>query len=116
MPAAVNWAIVVDYFVPTILFRPGFIGPDGRQLRSVSTRGTMKSPNSIEEFAHGQRAEELLKEAEVELVDVALTVGFQTQAHFTTVFKRFAGNTPYQWRSAHLAECVGMPPVRARLP
>jgi hypothetical protein len=54
MPAAVNWAIVVDYFLPTILFRPGFIGPDGRQLRSVSTRGAMKSPNSIEEFAEGQ--------------------------------------------------------------
>jgi hypothetical protein len=38
----------------------------------------MKSSNSIEEFAHGQRAEELLKEAEVALVDVALTVGFRT--------------------------------------
>jgi AraC-like DNA-binding protein len=41
-----------------------------------------------------ERAEELLRRAEVSLVDVALTVGFQTQAHFTTVFKRFAGDTP----------------------
>ena len=32
------------------------------------------------------------------LVDVALSVGFQTQAHFTTVFKRFAGETPNRWR------------------
>jgi AraC family transcriptional regulator len=62
-----------------------------------------------------ERAEELLKRAEVSLVDVAFTVGFQTQAHFTTVFKRFAGDTPYQWRSAYLAQCVATPPVHARL-
>jgi len=51
-----------------------------------------------------ERAVELLKRAEISLVDVALTVGFQTQAHFTTVFKRFAGDTPYQWRSAYLGQ------------
>jgi AraC family transcriptional regulator len=42
-------------------------------------------------------------------VDIALTVGFQTQAHFTTVFKRFVGDTPYQWRSAHLAQLMPLP-------
>jgi len=62
-----------------------------------------------------ERAEELLKQAKVSLVDVALTVGFQTQAHFTTVFKRFAGDTPHQWRSAWLAQCVSVEPVRARM-
>lgn len=62
-----------------------------------------------------ERAKELLKQAEVSLVDVALTVGFQTQAHFTTVFKRFAGDTPYQWRSAHLAQSAPLPIVRRRL-
>jgi AraC family transcriptional regulator len=61
-----------------------------------------------------ERAEELLKRPEVSLAEVASTVGFQTQAHFTTVFKRFAGDTPYQWRSAYLAEWA-MPSVPARL-
>ncbi|MBR0816714.1 helix-turn-helix domain-containing protein [Bradyrhizobium liaoningense] len=56
-----------------------------------------------------ERAQELLRRADVSLVDVALTVGFQTQAHFTTVFKRFAGDTPYQWRSAHLAQFLPLP-------
>jgi AraC family transcriptional regulator len=60
-------------------------------------------------------AEELLKQADISLVDVALTVGFQTQAHFTTVFKRFAGDTPYQWRSAYLAQSVPLPPARVSL-
>lgn len=62
-----------------------------------------------------ERAEELLKQAKVSLVEVALTVGFQTQAHFTTVFKRFAGDTPYQWRSAYLAQSASQPCARARL-
>jgi AraC-type DNA-binding domain-containing proteins len=62
-----------------------------------------------------ERAEELLKQAEIALVDVALTVGFQTQAHFTTVFKRFAGDTPHQWRSAHLGQSAPLPPARMSL-
>jgi AraC family transcriptional regulator len=45
-----------------------------------------------------ERAQELLRNPELALVDVALSVGFQTQAHFTTVFKRFAGGTPHRWR------------------
>jgi AraC family transcriptional regulator len=48
-----------------------------------------------------QRAKELLLQSTMTLVEIALTVGFQTQAHFTTVFKRIVGDTPYQWRSAH---------------
>ncbi|WP_426610472.1 helix-turn-helix domain-containing protein [Bradyrhizobium sp. McL0616] len=60
-----------------------------------------------------ERAQELLKQAEVTLVDVALTVGFQTQAHFTTVFKRFVGDTPYQWRSAYLAQFMPLPRAKA---
>jgi AraC-like DNA-binding protein len=60
-----------------------------------------------------ERAQELLKQAEVTLVDIALTVGFQTQAHFTTVFKRFVGDTPYQWRSAYLAQFMPLPRVGA---
>ena len=51
-----------------------------------------------------QRAEDLLRQSTMTLVEIALTVGFQTQAHFTTVFKRFVGDTPYQWRNA---QCVG---------
>jgi AraC-like DNA-binding protein len=62
-----------------------------------------------------ERAEELLKQAEVSLVDIALTVGFQTQAHFTTVFKRFAGDTPHQWRSAYLGQSAPLPPARMSL-
>jgi AraC family transcriptional regulator len=62
-----------------------------------------------------ESAEELLKQANISLVEVALSVGFQTQAHFTTVFKRIAGDTPYQWRSAYLAQSAPLPPAASRL-
>ena len=45
-----------------------------------------------------QRAEELLRNGTMPIAEIAQTVGFQTQAHLTTVFKRFAGCTPGQCR------------------
>lgn len=59
-----------------------------------------------------ERAQELLKRNDIPLVEIALTVGFQTQAHFTTVFKRFTSDTPYQWRSAWLAQFTPLPSPR----
>jgi len=48
-----------------------------------------------------RRADQLLRRSTMPIVEIALTVGFQTQAHFTTVFKRFMGHTPCGWRNAH---------------
>ena len=45
-----------------------------------------------------ERAQQLLATTSDALVDIALSVGFQTQAHFTTVFKKISGSTPYQFR------------------
>lgn len=44
------------------------------------------------------RAQNLLMTTSEPLVEIALNVGFQTQAHFTTIFKKIAGNTPLRWR------------------
>jgi AraC-like DNA-binding protein len=44
------------------------------------------------------RAQELLLTTRTPLVEIALDVGFRTQAHFTTVFARLAGETPNVWR------------------
>ncbi|MFG1330956.1 AraC family transcriptional regulator [Xanthobacter autotrophicus] len=48
-----------------------------------------------------EQAQDLLRNTREPLVQIALAVGFQTQAHFTTVFRRFVGDTPYQWRCAN---------------
>ena len=46
-----------------------------------------------------ERAKEMLARTEETLVNIALDVGFQTQAHFTTVFKKIVGSTPGRWRA-----------------
>ena len=48
-----------------------------------------------------RQAEDLLRNSTMAIVEVALTVGFQTQAHFTTVFKRFVGRTPRHFRNVN---------------
>jgi len=48
-----------------------------------------------------ERAQEMLAEDRESLVDIALSVGFQTQSHFTSVFKRFVGQPPRAWRQRH---------------
>jgi AraC-like DNA-binding protein len=45
-----------------------------------------------------ERAQQRLAATADPLVDIGLSVGFQTQAHFTTVFKKIVGYTPLQWR------------------
>ena len=47
-----------------------------------------------------ERAQEMLLGTGMSLVDVALSVGFQTQSHFTSVFKRYAGQAPRAWRES----------------
>jgi AraC family transcriptional regulator len=51
-----------------------------------------------------EAAKRLLLDTSDALVDVALTVGFQAQAHFSTVFKRFVGETPGRWRRTQFTE------------
>jgi AraC family transcriptional regulator len=48
-----------------------------------------------------ERAKSIMSTSSTPLAEVALTVGFSTQAHFSTVFKRITDETPARWRSAH---------------
>jgi AraC family transcriptional regulator len=48
-----------------------------------------------------ERAQEMLIADEESLVEIALAVGFQTQSHFTSVFKRFVGQPPRAWRQCY---------------
>ena len=46
----------------------------------------------------------MLAEDETPLVQIALSVGFQTQSHFTSVFKRYIGQPPRAWRQSFAGE------------
>ncbi|WFU26875.1 helix-turn-helix transcriptional regulator [Bradyrhizobium sp. CB1717] len=65
-----------------------------------------------------RRAKDLLRDCEMPIVEIALAVGFQSQAHFTTTFRRFTGNTPSRWRNAAAAgfETTGTLPYDIVLP
>ena len=52
-----------------------------------------------------EQAKQMLIGTEATLVEVALSVGFQTQSHFSTVFKRLAGDTPARWQRIHRGAC-----------
>jgi AraC family transcriptional regulator len=45
-----------------------------------------------------ERAKLQLTGGDMPLTEVALSVGFQAQSHFTTVFKQLTGETPGSWR------------------
>jgi RpiB/LacA/LacB family sugar-phosphate isomerase len=48
-----------------------------------------------------ERAQELLRETRTALAEIATQVGFETQSHFTSVFRRLVGATPKHYREMH---------------
>jgi AraC family transcriptional regulator len=48
-----------------------------------------------------ERAQEMLMTPGTTLLDATFEAGFQTQAHFTTVFKKYTGQTPNRWRQSN---------------
>lgn len=59
-----------------------------------------------------ERAQEMLLGTAMPVVEIALSVGFQTQSHFTTVFKRFTGQPPLAWRQSQPRAGTGEPQLR----
>jgi AraC family transcriptional regulator len=55
-------------------------------------------PHEYVLFRRIEHAKALMLKSDAQLVEVALRTGFSGQAHFSTVFKRFAAETPAQWR------------------
>jgi AraC family transcriptional regulator len=48
-----------------------------------------------------ERAQELLSQGRTPLAEIATHVGFETQSHFTSVFRRLSGVTPKHYRESH---------------
>jgi AraC family transcriptional regulator len=65
-----------------------------------------------------EHAKTLLATTERPLAEIALAVGFSTQAHFSTVFKRISDQSPARWRLASKGqrhEMQALPPRRRSL-
>jgi AraC-like DNA-binding protein len=50
-----------------------------------------------------RQACELLKNTDNDVTQIAYSIGFASQTHFSTVFKKFTGVTPTEYRSKHTA-------------
>ncbi len=51
-----------------------------------------------------QRAKELLRETDMEIVEISLALGFSSQSHFTTTFRRLIGIAPRAYRRQYSPE------------
>lgn len=45
-----------------------------------------------------QKASELLRQSDLDIAQIAYSLGFNAQSHFSTLFKRFSGLTPSEYR------------------
>jgi AraC family transcriptional regulator len=70
-------------------------------------QATGNSPHAYLTTRRVARAKQLLSTADLPLVHIASSVGFQTQGHFTEVFRRYAGLTPRHFRLAAKAKTEG---------
>ena len=53
-----------------------------------------------------KRAQQLLRENQASMAEIAESVGFSNQNYFTKVFKRATGATPSQYRSAYFSQVM----------
>jgi AraC family transcriptional regulator len=63
---------------------------------------TGSTPHSFLLVRRIERAKRLLCDHRLQIVQVASAVGFNSQAHFTTVFRKVTGHTPGFWRLQHM--------------
>ncbi len=63
-----------------------------------------------------EHAKMLLATTERPLAEIALAVGFSTQAHFSTVFKRITGESPARWRLASKGKQLALEAPAPRRP
>jgi AraC family transcriptional regulator len=66
---------------------------------SAFKKATGKTPHRLLTEMRIAKACELLSNPQISIVNVALAVGFSSQSHFTTVFRRFRKTTPASYRA-----------------
>jgi AraC family transcriptional regulator len=77
-------------------------GLSSNYFLSVFKEATGKTPHRYLTEKRIEKACELLQNPHCSLVDVSLAVGFSSQSHLTTVFRRFMRTTPAAYREAVL--------------
>jgi AraC-like DNA-binding protein len=83
--------------VPTLSLIASKLGMSARTLqRRLSDRG--QSFQKLVDLARQELAQQLLRDTEYSLAEIAFLTGFAEQSGFTRAFKRWAGQTPRSYR------------------
>src|SRR5262245_56358688 len=74
------------------------VGLSAGHLSQVFRNATGLTPHQCLLRFRVQRAKELLRSAEMRVLDVAIACGFKTQQHFARVFRQMCGASPTEYR------------------
>lgn len=80
----------------------GAVGLSPMHFAARFRAATGTSPHTFILRRRIEHAKTLLATTRSTVADIAFSVGFRTQAHFTTVFRRHVDDTPHRWRAKHL--------------
>ncbi len=76
----------------------GAVGMSYFHFSRAFKQATGVSPNNYLVERRIERAKRFLAETDIPVVEIALRVGFASQSHFTTTFRRLVGATPKAYR------------------
>ncbi len=86
---------------PRIEIMAEIVGLSVRSLQRHLARDGLTHIEIVDQARH-QAAMRLLMNSEIRITDVAMDLGYADSANFTRAFKRWAGVTPYEYRSHHM--------------
>lgn len=90
-------AHLVDDISLSVLAAVAGVGADSFARRFKATTGLAPYAYVLEKRIG--RAEDLLRATDLSLASIAVQLGFSSQSHFTTTFRRLRGTTPRAWRA-----------------
>jgi len=74
------------------------VGLSAAHFSEVFRKTTGRTPHQCLLWYRVQRAKEMLRSAEMRVLDVAVACGFKTQQHFARVFREICGASPTEYR------------------
>ena len=74
------------------------VGLSAAHFSQVFRNTTGQTPHQCLLWSRVQRAKEMLRSAEIRVLDVAIACGFKTQQHFARVFRQLCGASPTEYR------------------
>ena len=74
------------------------VGLSAAHFSQVFRNTTGQTPHQCVLQYRVQRAKEMLRSAEMRVLDVAIACGFKTQQHFARVFRAMCGTSPTEYR------------------